>query len=76
MSMTIGLELVLCAILVISSGISLAIFMDTLNTSKISATNQGHIQVAQDNDSGSNDIDINLEQHNVYFSNTVDIQGL
>lgn len=57
--MTIGFELVLCAILVVSSGISLAIFMDTLSTPKISTTNQNLVQIAQDNDSGSNNNDKN-----------------
>ena len=57
--MTIGFELVLCAILVVSSGISLAIFMDTLNTSQISPTNQNLVQIAQHNDNGPNNNDKN-----------------
>jgi hypothetical protein len=57
--MTIGFELVLCAILVVSSGMSLAIFMDTLNTSQISTTNQNLVRIAQDNDNGSNNNDKN-----------------
>jgi hypothetical protein len=61
MFMSIGFELVLCAILVISSGISLAIFMDTSSTNNLSTTNQGLVQVAQHNDNGSNDNDKNME---------------
>ena len=61
MVMTIGLELVLCAILVITSGMSLAIFMDTSSTNNLSTTKQGLVQVVQDNDNGSNDNDKNIE---------------
>lgn len=61
MFMTIDFELVLYAILVITSGISLAIFMDTPSTSSLSTTNQGLVQVTQDNDNGSNDNDKNIE---------------
>ena len=63
MLMTIGFELALCAILVITSGISLAILMDTQSTSNIPTTNtnQGLVQIAQDNDNGSNDNDKNIE---------------
>jgi hypothetical protein len=59
--MTIDFELVLCAILVITSGISLAIFMDTLSTPKLSTTNQNLVQIAHDNENGSNDNDKNIE---------------
>ena len=63
MFMAIGFELALCAILVITSGISLAIFMDTQSTSNIPTTNtnQGLVQIAQDNDNGSNDNDKKIE---------------
>lgn len=61
MFMIIGFELVLCAILVITSGISLAIFMDTSSTNNLFTTKQGLVQVAQDNDNGSNDNDKNIE---------------
>lgn len=72
--MTIGFELALCAILVIASGISLAMLLDTSSTSNLSTTNQVQVQVAQDNDKGPNDNDKNIERNNVYFSDTGDIQ--
>ena len=61
MFMTIGFELVLCAILVITCGVSLAIFMDTSSTNNLSTTKHGLVQVAQNNDNGSNDNDKNIE---------------
>ena len=72
--MTIGFELALCAILVISSGISLAMLLDTSSTSNLSTTNHVLVQVAQDDDKGLNDNDKNIERNNVYFSDTGDIQ--
>ena len=61
MCLTIGFELVLCAILVITSGISLVIFMETLSPSNLHTTNQVQVHVVRNYDNGSNDNKKNIE---------------